>query len=279
MAIITISRGTFSGGKRLAECLAHKLNYRCIDRDVVAQKTSIRTISPEELFAALESPPAHSLPSLNHRKYIYLALIQAAILEEMSNGNAVYHGLAGHLLLQGGMAVFRVRVIAPLEFRIREANERLSMGRQEAIAYIRKIDEQRGKWTHYLYGADWEDPSLYDLVINLQYISVEQACRLVVGMIKEGGFEFSAQTQAAMKDFLLAARVRAALAKDALTGNLEVEVVCRAGAVTIKGDLCEEAEDVQRVAAAVSGVLSLALEEPKTTPEEQHESARSCLVP
>ncbi|MBI5385172.1 MAG: cytidylate kinase family protein [Verrucomicrobia bacterium] len=267
MSVITISRGSFSGGKQLAECLARKLNYRCIDRDVVTQRTSIRTISPNELFAALETPPANTLSTLNHRKYLYLALIQAAILEEISKGDAVYHGLAGHLLLQGGLAVFRLRVIAPLEFRLNVAQQRMKLSREEALAQIEKIDEQRSKWTRYLYGVDWEDPSLYDLVINLQHITVEQACRLVVGMVKEGGFEFPAKKLASMNDFVLASRVRAALAKDALTSNLEVEVESHAGAVTIKGDLCEETEEVQRVASAVPGVLAVSLQEPALAKE------------
>ena len=262
MSLITISRGSFSGGKQLAECLARRLNYRCIDRDVLAQRTSIRTISPDEILAALETPPANALSTLNHRKYLYLALIQAAILDEVSKGDAVYHGLAGHLLLQGGLAVFRLRVIAPMEFRISVAQERMKLSRQAVIAQIEKIDEHRSKWTRYLYGVDWEDPSLYDLVINLQHISVEQACRLVVGMIREGGFKFPAKQEALMNDFILASRVRAALAKDALTSNLEVEVESRAGEITIKGELCEQNEEVQRVAATVPGVLTVNLREP-----------------
>ena len=32
MAIITVSRGTFSGGQSLAECVAEKLGYRCLPR-------------------------------------------------------------------------------------------------------------------------------------------------------------------------------------------------------------------------------------------------------
>ncbi|MBM3880609.1 MAG: cytidylate kinase-like family protein [Verrucomicrobia bacterium] len=259
MSVITISRGSFSGGKQLAECLARRLNYRCIDRDVVTQRTSIRTISPDELFGALETAPA-AVSTLNHRRYIYLALVQAALLEELSKGNAVYHGLAGHLLLQGGLTVFRVRVIAPLDFRLREAQQRLNLSRPEALAHIRKVDDQRSKWTRYLYGVDWEDPSLYDLVVNLQHLSVEQACRLVAAMIKEGAFEFTADRQASMGDFILASRVRAALARDALTSNLEVEVAARAGTVIVRGDLCEEDEEVHRVAAAVAGVGAVRLE-------------------
>ena len=37
MAIITISRGTFSGGQSLAEYVAGKLGYRCLAREVLIE--------------------------------------------------------------------------------------------------------------------------------------------------------------------------------------------------------------------------------------------------
>jgi hypothetical protein len=45
MAVITISRGTFSGGKMLAECLSQTLGYRCIDRDVIVARAAEHGVS------------------------------------------------------------------------------------------------------------------------------------------------------------------------------------------------------------------------------------------
>jgi len=260
MPVITISRGTFSGGKALAECLSRRLGYRCIDRDAIVKLATARGVSEQELHSAFERPPKAA--GLDHKKYIYLALIQAALAKEVRNGQAIYHGLLGHLLLKGGIGVLRVRVIAPMEFRIRMAQERLQLGRSEVLAHIEKMDQDRRKWTRYLYGVDWEDPSLYDLVINLEHISATQACRLVAGMAKEGYFEFSAEQQAAMNDLALASRVRAELARDPFTSNLEVETEACGGSVTIKGALYDQLEEVQRVARAVAGVTALTIHEP-----------------
>ena len=260
MSVITISRGTFSGGKALAECLSYKLGYRCIDRDVIVRKAATRGVSEQELLTVLERPPS-TASALDHRKYIYLALVQAALTEEVRTGRAIYHGLLGHLLLKGGVGVLRLRVIAPMEFRIRMAQERLQLGRAEVIVHIDKIDQDRRKWTQYLYGVDWEDPSLYDLVINLEHISIDQACRLVTGMAREAAFEFSPAQQAAMNDLALASRVRAALARDPFTSNLEVEVESRGGSITINGALYDQLEQVQRAAGAVAGVTGLNIHE------------------
>lgn len=261
MSVIAISRGSFSGGKLLAEAVARRLSYRCIDRDVVIQRASIRSISPSELFDALDPPPASELSTLNHRRYIYLALVQAAIIEEVYAGNAVYHGLAGHLLLQEGLPILRIRVIAPMEYRIQVAQERMQMNREKAISHIKKVDDHRGKWTKYLYGVDWEDPSLYDLVLNIEHIKIEPASQFVAGIIRSGEFELSSRRREEMKDFIIATRVRAALAKDPLTSNLEVDAVSRGGQVVIQGDLYEQTEDVQRVAMAVPDVRNVTFSE------------------
>lgn len=154
MSVITISRGTFSGGKRLAECLAGHVGYRCIDRDVIVEKAAASGAPHDELREALEKPPGF-LERFKHKRYLYLALIQAALAEEVRHGDVIYHGYAGHLLLKGGGPVLRARVIAPLEYRIATAQHRLKLSRNEVIAYIRKVDSDRQKWAHYLYGVDW----------------------------------------------------------------------------------------------------------------------------
>jgi cytidylate kinase len=260
MAIIAISRGTFSGGKMLAECLSKKLNYRCIDRDVLAERAATARISQRDIRAALEEPPI--IPGrFNHRRYLYLALIQAALTEEVRGGKAVYHGLAGHLLLKGAPALLRLRIVAPLEFRINMARERLNLNRDESIAHIAKMDQDRRRWTQFLYGVDWGDPALYDLVINLERINIEQACSLVISMIGQPEFEFTPERQAEMNDFTLATRVRAELALNPFTSNLEVDVESRGGSVSIRGSLFEQVEPVERVAGAIPGVTGIAVED------------------
>ncbi|MFA4836346.1 MAG: cytidylate kinase family protein, partial [Dehalococcoidia bacterium] len=53
MAIITISRGTFSGGKELAECLENKLGFKCLSREVLVGAASRYGAQLENLTRAL----------------------------------------------------------------------------------------------------------------------------------------------------------------------------------------------------------------------------------
>jgi cytidylate kinase len=260
MAIITISRGTFSGGKMLAECLSRRLGYCCIDRDVLAEKAATSRVSQRDIRAALEEPPV--IPGrFHHRRYLYLALIQASLAEAVRSGKAVYHGLAGQLLLKGAPTLLRLRIVAPLELRIHMARERLNLTRDEAITHIGKVDQDRRQWTHFLYGVDWGDPALYDLVINLERISIEQACALVISLTEQPEFEFSPEYQAEMNDLVLASRVRAELALNPFTSNLEVDVKASGGEVLVRGSLYEEVEPVERVVGSICGVTRLTVED------------------
>ncbi|MFC1980417.1 cytidylate kinase family protein, partial [Chloroflexota bacterium] len=63
MAIITISRGTFSGGQSLAEDVAKKLGYRCISREVLVEAARQYDVAEESLRKTLIEKPGF----LEHR--------------------------------------------------------------------------------------------------------------------------------------------------------------------------------------------------------------------
>jgi cytidylate kinase len=262
MSVITISRGSFSGGKMLAECLGASLGYRCLDRDTVAERAAASGISQEELLDALLKPPSF-LERFKHKRYQYLVLFQAALAEEVKTGGVVYHGNAGHLLLKGASPVLKIRVIAPLEKRVAMLRERLKMDRHKALAYIQKVDEDRKNWTRYLYGVNWEDPSLYDLVINLDVLGINEACEIVSTAARQQKcFAFSEECMAEMEDLAVGSRVRANLAINPATSHLEFEVTAVRGNVSVRGKLTgtDEFEEVKRIAQAVPGVVTLDLD-------------------
>ena len=262
MAVVTISRGSFTGGKTLAECLAQKLSFRCVDRDVIVERAAASGVAQEELLEALLKPPTF-LERFQHKRYIYLALIQSALAEEARTGKVVYHGNAGHLLLNGPGPILRVRIIAPLPFRMAMVRDRLKISEKESLDYIQKVDQDRKKWTQFLYGVDWADPNLYDMVLSLERMSISEACDLLSAAIKQlKCFEFTEECQAAMDDLALASRVRATLAIDSSTSHLEVETEAAKGVVRVKGKVPTpaELEDVLRVAKGVAGVTEVDIE-------------------
>jgi cytidylate kinase len=261
MPIITISRGSFSGGKSLAESLSRRLGYRCIDRDEVIQKAAAWGVSEHDLKAAIEQPPSF-LGQSQHTKYMYLAFIQAALAQEAQKGDLIYHGLAGHLLLGKGPHVLRTRIIAPMEFRIAKVEQRLKHTRKQAIAYIQKMDEERRKWTQFLYGVDWADASLYDLVVNLEQMSLEEACDVIVAAAELKCFAATPATGRAIDDLAMASLVKANLAMNPETSD-QFEVLAHSGAVTIKGkiDAPAQAKKIRSFVQTIPGVQHVHLHE------------------
>ena len=262
MAIITISRGSFSGGKRLADCLADRLGYRVIDRDIIVERAAAYGASQEDLRNALEKPPSF-LDRLRHTKYVYLTLIQAALTEEVRGGKAVYHGHAGHLLLRGVSHVIRARIIAPLEYRMAMLQDALKMSPGEAIAYIAKIDQDRTKWTQYLYGENWGEPSLYDIVLNLESMDIQEACEILAGMASLRCFEETPASTAAINDLAVASKVRASLVGNPATVDLELDVSAHGDIISVAGTVRNQAQlaAVKAIADGVGEGRRLSIEE------------------
>jgi hypothetical protein len=159
--------------------------------------------------------------------------------------------------------VLRTRIIAPMEFRIRRAQDRLKYGRDEAAAFLQKADEDRQRWTQFLYGVNWGDPSLYDIVINLEHMAIEEACHVISGLAREACFEFTAESRKRMDDLVLASRVKADLVLDPKTSDLELDVRAFEGDVTITGKVPRpgEVQEIERVTRAVAGVTAVHLDE------------------
>lgn len=262
MAIITISRGTFSGGKALAEALGKQLGYPLLSREeTLAQAAKTYGISEEEVSSAVADPPPfwEQVPG---RRLAYLRCLTAVILEQADKGNLVYHGNAGHFLLGNISHLLRVRVIANMEFRIRGGMEQLKCSREEAAAKIEQVDKSRRKWTQFLYGVQWEDPSLYDVVLNLDRTSIYGACLTVARMAELGDFAITPESHQAQENLLLSSKVWIALAKDERTQGSFVNVVADRGKVTIRGkaDSDEITDAIPSVAKEIPGVKQVVSE-------------------
>ena len=259
MAIITISRGTFSGGKALAGKLAARLGYPSLGREEAIQEaTKEYGISEDKLTAAVLNPPSIWQQTAGPR-LAYLKCLTASIMERAKDGNLIYHGYAGHLLLSGISNLLRVRVIADMEFRIQAAMKEKNLSRNDALEYIEKVDKDRKKWTHFLYGLDWQDPALYDLVLNLEHISIENACEVIAFRINLDDFKPTPATQKAFEDSLLSSRIWASLAKDERSRVASIQVTADSGVVTLKGSLGSQKaiDNILHIAGQVKGVKSL----------------------
>ena len=256
MAIITISRGSYSRGKEVAEKVASDLGYECISRDILLEASEEFNIPEIRLIRALHDAPS-VLERFTYGKERYVSYIRKALLQHVQKDNVVYHGLAGHYFLLNIPNVLKIRIIADMEERIREEVTRENISEEKALYILKKDDDERRKWGLQLYGIDTWDSRLYDMVLHIKNLTVDDSADLICKTAKKPNFETTPESKKILDDTLLSAKVHAALVKKLP----KITVTANNGSVFIsnlevKNDVYEE---IKSIAENIEGVKEVVL--------------------
>ncbi len=260
MAIITISRGSYSKGKEIAEKVAQKLEYVCVARRVLLEASNEFNVPEVKLRRAIHDAPS-IFTYVSHSKERYMTFVRAEILKHLRKDNIVYHGLAGHFFIKGISHVLKVRIIADLDDRVRLEMEREGISKEEALQILRKDDEERRKWSKSLYGIDTWDPSLYDLVIHIHRFSVEDAVDMICRSVGLKKFQTTPESQQAIDDLALVAQMKTAL----VDVKRDLQVSARNGKVFVKaeaprGNEQALAKEIRRASKTIDGVKDIKID-------------------
>ncbi|MDA8138587.1 MAG: cytidylate kinase-like family protein [Desulfobacteraceae bacterium] len=256
MSIITINRGSYSRGKAVAEKLAQRLGYECISRDILLEASEEFNIPEMKLVRALHDAPS-VLDRFSFGKERYVSYIQSALLQHVRKDNIVYHGLAGQFLLQGIPHVFKVRILADMQDRVNEEMRRHDISAEKALYTLQKDDEERRKWSMFLYGMDTWDSRLYDLVVHIHKLSVDDAVDIIATSARKPAFQTTADSRQVIENLALAARVKASLID--ITPKIQVEA--EGGKVHIhpleRSLQTDELEQLKTAASQMEGVAEV----------------------
>ena len=244
MGVITISRGSYSKGKEIAEKLAQHLGYKCVSRDVLLETSAHFNIHELKLVRAIHDAPS-IFERFKHGKEKYIIFIRDAFLEHIRKDNVIYHGLAGHFLGQGIPNILKVRINANLEDRIKEEMRREHISEKEARPILKKDDEERRKWSMFLYGIDTKDPALYDIVLHIDNLGVGDAVEILADIAKRPCFQTTRESQMIIEDYHVAAK-----AQEALFDRFPAaQIKCKNGniLITVETTLSQEQEDIYKI--------------------------------
>lgn len=263
MSIITIQRGTKSGGEDLAKCLAGQLGYPLLGREVLQEAAAQLGVPAEDVGEKMEERPGRfgRTPLITK---LYVAAVSATLAEHTLEGNLVYHGLAGGFLLREIPGVLRIRLIAPVEYRVQALMDAHRMDEASAEAYVKDVDDARARWVRNVYGQENTDSSRYDMVLNLGSFSPTEACEVALTAAKRPEFEITPERLAKVKDFHATCQVRLALLEDLGTQTLELDVTVSGGLARVSGEAPvfntgEVGKRITEIAAAVPGVKEVRL--------------------
>jgi cytidylate kinase len=256
MSIITISRGSLSGGRALAERLADRLGYQCMSSEALVEAAAKYGVPEPKLSAVFDKTPSF-WERLTKSRRLYLIFIQAAMCELAQQGKLIYHGQGGQQLLRGISHVMKVRLIAPLDYRIKIAMRRQGLAsREAAVQYLQQVDEERLRRMRYLFNVDWRDPVLYDVVLNVEHMSLETAADVVIYMAQHPEYQPTPASEKKLNDLTLSCRVKASLAANPMASGIDVDVRADDGIVWMSGliDSGELEYEITHIAQMVPGV-------------------------
>jgi len=203
--------------------------------EVIAESAKKHNIMKEVLLDKLEKTP--SLWQKFTDEYCrYIIFIRCSLLNAIKEDNIIYHGYAGQLFLRGLPHVLKLRVEAPLEYRIKAVMSELKYKHDQAAEYIKRVDARRKRWIKMVYNSDWYDPFLYDLWVNLQSISMDNICEVVSLAVDHDDFKTSKTSIKQLNNLSLECDVNAALASnDKIWSSQKITVSAYDGIVILKG--------------------------------------------
>ena len=178
MPIVTVSREMGSRGDDIAVAVAAELNLRLVGRELITRAARQAGV-PEVALAEIDEMGLLGVKPSSLANRQYRETVETIVHELAGGGNVLIVGRGGQMILAGWPEVLHVRVIAPLEARIRTVVERCRVMPEAAAARVSASDKASAGYLRRHYGVRWNDPALYDIVINMAQLDVGTAVALV----------------------------------------------------------------------------------------------------
>ena len=211
MRVVCISRTLGGGGQAFGKLVAEGLGYRYVDEAVLALASHKAQINPglvadaehrrsllDRVLGAMTSSTAFERPTLeapaSGMAYYgrgesmaappvpaLRAVIRETIAELAVQGEAVIVAHAASMALAGVEGVLRVLVTASEPTRVqRRLAGRHAADEREAAKAVKQSDRERSNYLRDFYGVTEERPTHYDLVMNTDTLSAEQAAGILI---------------------------------------------------------------------------------------------------
>ena len=183
MGIITISRPLGAGETTIAPALAKRLGWRLIDHEFLDREAKQAQVSVPHSEHWDEHDPtlAERLRRQGPEFEAFLSASRQVMQDLAGEGDVVIVGRGGNLLLRDNPSTLHVRFIADMPYRIRRVMEIRWLAEEPARELIAKSDRDKASFYRHVFGVDWSDPMLYDLVIRTDRAGLEPTIDLLAG--------------------------------------------------------------------------------------------------
>lgn len=184
MAAITISRQMGSLGRQVAEQVAVRLGYRVLWRELINQAAS-RAQVPEVALATIDELDLLGLRPSVKDVHAYHDAVREMMFELAELGDVVIVGRAGQAILRGVPGVLHVRLYAPLDLRVQRIVEQQHQTPEAARNQVLASDQSRKRYLRRYYQSGWDDPDLYDVMINTAHLAPHAAAGVICEALRQ----------------------------------------------------------------------------------------------
>jgi len=256
MSVITISRQLGSLGTEIAREAANRLNYAFVEKEQIGRMLADYGF-PESEVEKFDEKRAPLWDYLSIKRTKFLHLIRAVIFGFASKDNAVIVGRGGQVLLKDLPGTLHVRIIAPFEFRVRHLIQSQGVEEKHAAEILRRSDSDSFGYIQSFFHVDWNDPTLYDLLINSAKVSMETAVQMIIDCVHDQKTqEREERLKEKLSDLALSHEIEAKLIDILGVAFRNLEVRAEKGVVVLRGQVVsqEKKEECERTTASLEGV-------------------------
>ncbi len=200
--IVTISRQHGTGGDLVAIRTAELLTkhgpgthpWIAVDKEI-AERVITEHHLPQRITGFLTGEETASIEG-HIEGMLGIRDSYATIIEKMTLtmihlaklGHVVLVGRASHLVTAGFPRAVHVRVIGSFEHRVERLMASENCSRDDAATKIMEVDETRRHFVARHFNSDVNDPLKYDLIFNMDRITVEEAARQIAHLVTSPDF-------------------------------------------------------------------------------------------
>ena len=207
--VITINRELGSGGRTIGKKLAEKLGVKFLDKALIEALVKELGLSVEEIekrkarkqnwfteflesMAAVQLAPAPFRADGEMLPYLVTAgdifETESKLLREIaSQESCVIAGRSGFFILNDFPNKISIFITASRENRIRRVMERQGLSEAEAAQAVDAVDKGRENYTQHYSGTSRYDARNYDLVLNVDGLSEDEAADIILQYCNKKG--------------------------------------------------------------------------------------------
>jgi cytidylate kinase len=183
---LLISREKGAGGNTVAQRVGGQLGWQVFDDRIVDEIAKQAHVS-RQLIESLDERDRNTIHDIVGRllkpheigQSGYVVYLKQVVLTLGHQGDVVIVGHAAQYLLPNRFGL-SVRMVAPIEARIRRVADKAHLSLDAARAEVERTDRERVRLVRRQFGRNVADPLTYDLIINTAAITVEAAAEIVM---------------------------------------------------------------------------------------------------